>query len=562
MKREKIVGAVMGILVILVAFDVLLLSNCGKRVPITKKCVHGGKSKPLVPSDKARNSENPVMGVGQEAPAPRRPILPRSGTTALLEVFDGKGNPISGAEVSKVDCSKRIDVKERRRIGFTNARGEFAVHPGALGRNEALLVIKDLFLHRLVRSGEFRKKRRVRIVLETGEVGVFKFMTPDNFPVQGVRFSVSSVGIRSGYCMHGGLSGPCSEKSIIFSGTTGPIGEIRFSSLRPGWGFVDVYKEGFAVQDIRPKPIKFPGGPFLFTMAPLFGIFGKVDGPAFFSSFFKPPKGCRGRIIMGFPSDWVSKKIKEGYVCSLFTRKFSLSQGWLPVPKKVPLYFLFDKLGWRKLAFRVRPFSFEMKPEILKVRVPQGVDRLGYVVVKLKAGKEDFVDLEMNPPRLLFLRPIRLRRPGESPRIGSPFGFNVLVRPGKRIGVPEGAYRLLSSIPCIKKILPRNLKIVSVRGETRSYEIDLRYQLAPVFLRFRFQDGSYGSYGRLMIEAKGLDEFTIFFSPEEVLWLPCTEIHGTFLPFQRESPGKKFSFKVKIAKAKKPVVLEVPLWNE
>ncbi len=562
MRGKKIVKTVIGILVILMALDVFFLSNCGKRGPITKTGRHGGESKPLVPSGKTPNREKPVMGVGQEAPAPRRPILPRSGTTAILEVFDGKGNPLSGAEVSKVDCSKRIDVQERRRIGATNAGGEFAVHPGALGRNEALLVIKDLFLPRLVRSAELRKKRRVRIVLEPGEVGVFKFMTPDNFPVRGVRFSVSSVGIRPGYCIHGGLSGPCSEKGIIFSGTTGPTGEIRFSSLRPGWGFVDVYKEGFAVQDIRPKPIKFPGGPFLFTMAPLFGIFGKVDGPAFFSSFFKPPKGCRGRMIMGSPSDWVTKKIKEGYVCSFFTREFSLSQGWLPVPKKVPLYFLFDKLGWRKLAFRVRPFSFEMKPEILKVRVPQGVDRLGYVVVKLKAGKEDFVDLEMNPPRLLFLRPIRLSHPEESPRIGSPSGFHVLVRPGKRIGLPEGEYRLFSFIPCIKKALPRSLKVVSVRGETRSYEIDLRYQLAPVVFRFRFPDGSYGGDGRLNIEVKGLGKFKTPFHPGEVLWLPCTEIHGTFFSFQRESPGKRFSFKVKIAKGKNPVVLEVPLWIE
>ncbi|RLB64215.1 MAG: hypothetical protein DRH04_11710 [Deltaproteobacteria bacterium] len=486
----------------------------------------------------------------------RRKVPARSGAP-LFSVMDGNGTPLPGTKVERIPGCKRNNSLSKERLGSTNGKGEFSLLPGRVRKGDGLLFLKEGFQPRILEILFPNTPRKVKVVLKPGFEAVFQCVTPDNFPIEGVEVAVSLTYFPLGYLFRkSGLQGPCSEKNIIFKQVTDKAGKARFKCLGEGLLAFDVMKDGYGLVDIRPRMMKVPGGPFHLTLAPLYIALGKIEGPQYYCCFWKPGKYTSSRLLFGAPRAWVRSRFK-GCISAFLTQDYSLTKGWSPIPKTISFKLLFDKIGWKKVELKVRPFRRSIKPERILVKVPTGVDRLGYVVLRPKAGGEPFKRI---PPQLFVLQPIHLTYPEDDPKSGSPFGFDVIPKPGEKTGLPDGVYRVSSFVAGVRGLLPKGFKVVSRRGETLVYDIHLKYQFAPVLFHFTLPDGSLIADGGLELKIPGARRIADpSFSSSTPLWLPCAKMEGVLHSYFSPIRNMKFKVKVEDRDDGKPQVVTIPV---
>jgi len=564
-KQHQWIAWILALLVFLAGMGVLFLAMCkGKRRPVG---LDGPVLKGVAVSRKgAIHGERKSPGEKPAGDFSRKKIEVDAGGVLRLVAVDTMGNPLPGAKVSLVEKGGRKEALRPKLLGETGARGDFLLRKGVFQGGNCILVRKEGFQAGVLRGGNKKDhpKGEVRVVLEPGFQALFQAFTPDNFPVPGVKVAVSGRYIPAGFLAGGvALKGLCTGKNLVFLGKTDEAGEVRFDGLPKGLLFLDVYKDGYGVLDIRPKPPVIPGGPFKLTLSRLYIAIGKVEGLKTYCCFSRPPRGFCANIIMGSPCQWIENKF-PGCFFTLGSAGYVSGPEGSSLPKTIPAFFLVEKLGWKKVDLPVQPFSREraLDVKVIKYDAKRIKDNLGYVVLRPKVNGEDLFRL---PPMPFSIEPIRLARPEERPNAGLPFGFLVVVEPRKKTGLPEGEYKLSSYVPFVKKMIPTGFKIVAVRGETRVYDIYLEYEYVPVFFRFYYPGGGYKDSGILRMKIPGLGSQTERISSSEPLWLPCTEIQCSYDPFDSMDPvRKKVNFKVKI-KGKKdgsPTIVEIRVPRE
>ncbi len=559
-KKNQWAGWILALLVFLAGMGVLFLGTCKKeRGPVG---LEGPVLKGMaVPRNRSTHGKRKSPGEKSVGDFSRKKVEVDGGGVLRLVAVDTMGNPLPGAKVSLVEKGGRKEALHPKLLGVTGERGDFPLKKEVFRGGNCILVRKEGFQASVFRGRNKKKhpKGEVRVVLEPGFQALFQAFTPDNFPVPGVKVAVSCRYIPSGFLAGGvPLKGPCTGKNLVFLGKTDEAGEVRFDGLPNGLLFLDVYKDGYGVQDIRPKPPVSPGGPFKLTLSRLYIAIGKVEGLTTYCCFSRPPREFNVSIIRGSPYGWIKRKY-PGCFFSLGSVSCAPGRKRPSLPKTIPAFFLVEKLGWKKVDLPVQSFSREraLDVKVIKYDAKRIKDNLGYVVLRPKVNG---VDLFRLPPMPFSVEPIRLARPEERPNAGLPFGFLVVVEPRKKTGLPEGEYRLSSYVPFVKKMIPSGFKIVAVRGETRVYDIYLNYEYAPVFFRFYYPSGGYKDSGILRMRIPGLGSKTKRISPRRPLWLPCTEIQCSYDPFDSMDPArKKVHFKVKI-KGKKdgsPTIVEI-----
>lgn len=554
MRKSRFLEKAILVLAVLSGLGLLIQSTCHNSFWV-QECDPVGSEKGFIAFRNKKRNLNTSTSTNEGELARKKVPLPRS-PGAFLDVVDSNGTPLPGSKVILVRGGLRKNVQKGPVLGKTDQKGRFLVKKNLVKRSDCVLVRKEGFQARVVKGGALRSKKNIEIILKEGYEASIKVQTLDNFPVKGATVAVSPSYIPDGFLMEvQELRGTVEDGNIVFVGKTGSDGVVCFSELPKGAFSFGFFKEGVAVKDVTPRLLVLPGGPFTIFVSPVYIAIGKIKGLRTYSSFFRPPPGFSSRFIGGSPFGMIRKKF-PGCIFALGMRSYSLADGWLPVPKKIRFHVLIERIGWRNVDLTVKPLSSSgrIQPEQVSFTTKDGDEILGYVVIRPKFKNRD---LENVPPKLFLVEPIRSARHVRFPDPEIPFGFVVEVPPFKKIGLPEGEYKLFSFVPFVEKMIPKGFKVVSLKGATRVYDVCLDYEFSPVFFKFIWPDGSVRESGNLHLEVKRLGSIVTSFTPVEATWLPCTELQGFLSPRWLDEKKVEFSFRVKRRKRGSPMLVEI-----